>query len=334
MSNVDWDELIHTEMVETVVEYEDYCMKTDKYAMKLIKRLVVCKFLYELDLSHSLTPFSGRQFKELVLLEIAPNLCCNCSCHLIGLGPTLVDDVSTGDSLMLFGVIVALIDVNAAQSKLVLLENFNENYSKCLRLLVEVTTASTKLLLLEEVTTASGRGYYAERLMLLVKKLVLLKCQIVDNCKKGLGYNAVPPPYTGNFMPPKPDLSFTGLDEFANKHVVENYKAISSKEEPKEVRKNDDAPIIEEWVSDSEEENGNPQMDLQDKGVIDSGCSRHMTGIMSYLTDYKEIDGGYISFGGNPKEGKITGKAYDLPILLTSPNGITDTTFHGIKQHL
>ncbi|GJY85698.1 hypothetical protein Tco_0499724 [Tanacetum coccineum] len=58
--------------------------------------------------------------------------------------------------LMLFGVIVALIDVNAAQSKLVLLENFNENYSKCLRLLVEVTTTSTKLLLLEEVTTASG----------------------------------------------------------------------------------------------------------------------------------------------------------------------------------
>ncbi|GJY60391.1 hypothetical protein Tco_0461048 [Tanacetum coccineum] len=43
-------------------------------------------------------------------------------------------------------IIAALIDVNAAQSKLVLLENFNENYSKCLRLLVKVTTASTKLL--------------------------------------------------------------------------------------------------------------------------------------------------------------------------------------------
>ncbi|GJV88567.1 ribonuclease H-like domain-containing protein [Tanacetum coccineum] len=83
----------------------------------------------------------------------------------------------------------------------------------------------------------------------------LIECQIVDNCKKGLGYNAVPPPYIGNFMPPKPDLSFTGLDEFANKPVVENCKAISSEEEPKEVRKNDDAPIIEEWVSDSEEEN-------------------------------------------------------------------------------
>ncbi|GKC43420.1 hypothetical protein Tco_1061142 [Tanacetum coccineum] len=53
---------------------------------------------------------------------------------------------------------------------------------------------------------------------------------------------------------------------------------------------------------------GNPQMDLQDQGVIDSGCSRHMTGNMSYLTDYEEIDGGYVTFGGNPKGGKITRK--------------------------
>ncbi|GKE47013.1 hypothetical protein Tco_1478271, partial [Tanacetum coccineum] len=45
-----------------------------------------------------------------------------------------------------------------------------------------------------------------------------------------------------------------------------------------------------------------------DQGVIDSGCSTHMTGNMSYLTDYEEIDSGYVSFGGNPKGGKITGK--------------------------
>ncbi|GJY94363.1 hypothetical protein Tco_0510724 [Tanacetum coccineum] len=37
-------------------------------------------------------------------------------------------------------------------------------------------------------------------------------------------------------------------------------------------------------------------------------CSRHMTGNMSYLTDFEEFDGGYIVFGGNPKGGKITGK--------------------------
>ncbi|GJU15664.1 retrovirus-related pol polyprotein from transposon TNT 1-94 [Tanacetum coccineum] len=134
----------------------------------------------------------------------------------------------------------------------------------------------------------------------------LIECQIVDNCKKGLGYenyNAVPPPYTGNFMPPTPDLSFI-------------------------VKKNDDTPCIGEWVSHDEEEDvsqpkiekktvrpsivkkefGNPQINLQDQGVIDSGCSRHMTGNMSYLTDYEEIDGGYVAFGGNPKGGKITGK--------------------------
>ncbi|GKC43699.1 retrovirus-related pol polyprotein from transposon TNT 1-94 [Tanacetum coccineum] len=77
----------------------------------------------------------------------------------------------------------------------------------------------------------------------------LIECQIVENCKKSLGYenyNAVPPPYIGNFMPPTPDLYFTGLDEFVNEPIVENSKAMSSKEEPKVVRKNDDALIIEE----------------------------------------------------------------------------------------
>ncbi|GJV69990.1 ribonuclease H-like domain-containing protein [Tanacetum coccineum] len=38
-------------------------------------------------------------------------------------------------------------------------------------------------------------------------------------------------------------------------------------------------------------DHGNPQMDLQDQGVIDSGCSRHMTRNMSYLTNYEEVDG-------------------------------------------
>ncbi|GJZ70804.1 hypothetical protein Tco_0634655, partial [Tanacetum coccineum] len=53
---------------------------------------------------------------------------------------------------------------------------------------------------------------------------------------------------------------------------------------------------------------GNPQLELQEKGVIDSGCSIHMTGNMSYLSDYEEINGGYVAFRGDPKGGKITGK--------------------------
>nr|GEU61083.1 retrovirus-related Pol polyprotein from transposon TNT 1-94 [Tanacetum cinerariifolium] len=69
------------------------------------------------------------------------------------------------------------------------------------------------------------------------------------------------------------------------------------------------APIIEDWVFDSENDSeGNPQHALKDKGVIDSGCSRHMIGNISYLSDFEAINGVYAAFGGNPKGGKITGK--------------------------
>nr|GEU35945.1 putative ribonuclease H-like domain-containing protein [Tanacetum cinerariifolium] len=53
---------------------------------------------------------------------------------------------------------------------------------------------------------------------------------------------------------------------------------------------------------------GNPQQALKDKGIIDSGCSRYMTGNISYLSEFEEINRGYVAFGGNPKGGKITGK--------------------------
>nr|GEY51776.1 putative ribonuclease H-like domain-containing protein [Tanacetum cinerariifolium] len=45
---------------------------------------------------------------------------------------------------------------------------------------------------------------------------------------------------------------------------------------------------------------GNPQYALKDKGVIDRN--------MSYLSDFQELNGGYVAFRGNPKGGKISGK--------------------------
>ncbi|GKD42204.1 ribonuclease H-like domain-containing protein, partial [Tanacetum coccineum] len=97
----------------------------------------------------------------------------------------------------------------------------------------------------------------------------LIDCQIVDKCKTGLGYNAVPPPYTGNFMPLKPDLSFSGLEEFTSepiviKPVAENSEAKASEAKPKAVRKNNGAPIIEDWVSDNEEDDV-PQAKIEKK---------------------------------------------------------------------
>ncbi|GJV54194.1 hypothetical protein Tco_1449935 [Tanacetum coccineum] len=77
-------------------------------------------------------------------------------------------------------------------------------------------------------------------------------------------YNVDSTPYTGNFMASLHDLSFSGLEEFVNEHivseptvkkpVVETSEAKASVDEPKTVRKNNGAPIIKDWVFDSEEE--------------------------------------------------------------------------------
>nr|GEW83252.1 uncharacterized mitochondrial protein AtMg00810-like [Tanacetum cinerariifolium] len=64
----------------------------------------------------------------------------------------------------------------------------------------------------------------------------------------------------------------------------------------------------EQLVKDLKTARGNPQQDLKDKGVIDSGCSRHMTGNRSYLTNFEEINRGFVAIGGNSKGEKITGK--------------------------
>ncbi|GJW11092.1 putative ribonuclease H-like domain-containing protein [Tanacetum coccineum] len=51
---------------------------------------------------------------------------------------------------------------------------------------------------------------------------------------------------------------------------------------------------------------GKPLMD--DKGFVDSGCSRHMTGNIAYLLDFKEFDGGYVTFRGGAHGGRISSK--------------------------
>ncbi|GJT52683.1 hypothetical protein Tco_0978840 [Tanacetum coccineum] len=52
---------------------------------------------------------------------------------------------------------------------------------------------------------------------------------------------------------------------------------------------------------------GNPQQkEYKEKGVINSGCSRHMTGNKCYLTEYEDYDGGFVSFRDG--KGRISGK--------------------------
>nr|GFB05992.1 ribonuclease H-like domain-containing protein [Tanacetum cinerariifolium] len=190
------------------------------------------------------------------------------------------------------------------------------------------------------------------------------------------GYHAVPPPVTGTFMPPKPDLVFHTPPSDENEHLAFNVQIISkdvpsfaqSSELVKSSRHSGQlfqAPILvaptvplrlkphskgfrrikkacfyasvnhsksplykvttaapsqshnspprvtaakASAVSAAQDKKGNPQQALRDKVVIDSGCSRHMTGNMSYLSDFEELNRGYVAFGGNRKGGKITGK--------------------------
>ncbi|GJZ76036.1 hypothetical protein Tco_0640501 [Tanacetum coccineum] len=87
--------------------------------------------------------------------------------------------------------------------------------------------------------------------------------QVNDRFKKVEGYHAVTHPYTGNYMPSRPNLSFAGLDDYGYKtnmsEIISSVPRIeltaskSSKdslEQPKDVRPS--APIIEEITGQRE----------------------------------------------------------------------------------
>ncbi|GJS52120.1 ribonuclease H-like domain-containing protein [Tanacetum coccineum] len=85
-----------------------------------------------------------------------------------------------------------------------------------------------------------------------------------DRFKKVEGYHAVPPPYTRNYMPSRPDLSFAGLDDSIYKTKVNETKTSISKtskdiiEKHKTIRPS--APIIKEWDTDTKTNNSNKKV--------------------------------------------------------------------------
>nr|GFA80043.1 hypothetical protein [Tanacetum cinerariifolium] len=157
-----------------------------------------------------------------------------------------------------------------------------------------------------------------------------------DRYKSGEGYHAVLPPYTGTFMPPKPDLVFHDVltatvltrsrlvpltaarpvtshipqakvqHQRPTKHGVS--KAHSPIRRPVNLKPSPTNSNFHQQVTTVKATQSNLQHALKDKLVIDSGCSRHMTWNISYLSDFEEFNRGYVAFDGNPKGGKITGK--------------------------
>ncbi|GKD50547.1 hypothetical protein Tco_1279523, partial [Tanacetum coccineum] len=53
-----------------------------------------------------------------------------------------------------------------------------------------------------------------------------------------------------------------------------------------------------------------PHKAMKNKGIVDSGCSRHMTGNKAYLVNYQDYNGGPVAFGGS--KGYITGKVSQM----------------------
>nr|GEW06205.1 hypothetical protein [Tanacetum cinerariifolium] len=122
------------------------------------------------------------------------------------------------------------------------------------------------------------------------------------------------------------NVAYSDVKTFESKHesVDVKNKGVYSTEETKPARKNNFSPlIIEHWNSDDESEiefvpkvEGNPQQkEYMQKGVIDSGCSRHMTGNKCYLYDYEDYDGGFVSFGDG--KGRIPGKGIKREFSVT-----------------
>nr|GEW26735.1 reverse transcriptase domain-containing protein [Tanacetum cinerariifolium] len=94
--------------------------------------------------------------------------------------------------------------------------------------------------------------------------------------KKGDGYHAVPPPLTGNYMPPLADLSFVRLDDFVYRPTSNKAIASISKGEPNVIKTSNTSVempkvdlvrtsgvIIEDWLSDDEDTLVDTQVDSQ-----------------------------------------------------------------------
>ncbi|GKD99759.1 ribonuclease H-like domain-containing protein [Tanacetum coccineum] len=95
--------------------------------------------------------------------------------------------------------------------------------------------------------------------------------------------------------------SKTALSNKRFTHKVNTAKAqVVNTARPKIVKT---ARPISAVVNDVREKGGKPQQD--NIGFIDSGCSRHMAGNIAYLSDYKEFDGGYVTFKGGAHGGRI-----------------------------
>ncbi|GJX82477.1 putative ribonuclease H-like domain-containing protein [Tanacetum coccineum] len=98
------------------------------------------------------------------------------------------------------------------------------------------------------------------------------------------------------------DKASKDLDKLLEKPEFKGYGTENSEQESNVVcdKKSDDSK------KNSDNSLGKPQQD--DTGFVDNGYSRHMTRNITYLSNFKEFDRGYVTFGGGAHSGRISGK--------------------------
>nr|GFA52457.1 ribonuclease H-like domain-containing protein [Tanacetum cinerariifolium] len=145
-----------------------------------------------------------------------------------------------------------------------------------------------------------------------------------DRFKKDDGYHAVPPPLTGNYMPPLADLSFVGLNDSIYRPTANKASASIPKDEPSVIKTSNisvEMPnvdsvktygvIIKDWVSDDKELKVLCSLiklvllkdcDFHEKRMSKKSVLNDMgKGNKALLTDYQDIDGGFVAFVGSTK---------------------------------
>ncbi|GJY61774.1 retrovirus-related pol polyprotein from transposon TNT 1-94 [Tanacetum coccineum] len=133
----------------------------------------------------------------------------------------------------------------------------------------------------------------------------LLKSQITDKSKKGLGYNAVPPPHPLIYNRPKKlDLSYSGLDKFKEPEFKAYGFEVISKDTSSFVESSLNVDKETVFPVDKKVEFVKPK---NHENPVKKSV-RHMTGNIAYLSDFNEFDGGYVTFGGEAHGGRIYGK--------------------------
>ncbi|GJT40833.1 ribonuclease H-like domain-containing protein [Tanacetum coccineum] len=187
------------------------------------------------------------------------------------------------------------------------------------------------MLLLEVTVTDKSKKGFGYNSVPSPHPLILNRPTPLDLSYSGLAEFKQPEENTDDSLTQQPktvtETSFVKSPLKANKAWKEKffYPANNVRvEEPTKARENTDAPIIEDWVSNDKEEvepipkeekkTAIPTATKKDLVKTDKPsrrsvrCSRHMSGNIAHLSDFKDFNGGYVTFGGGANGGRITGK--------------------------